>query len=235
MNRHRLKERQDRINRMEFPIKCQEYNLKRFYNKKIKSLKAEIKKINEKKVFEFEKFNKIKYTLNEYVFHILTLLYTKNNNPVEKEQIIESRKIIDKLNNYQDEKDRLLLNDKEILEDEVLNYYEKEDKREVDMMTSNFEKIDFGINWFNKLKDDFFLENASEETVSDLSSRFGKLINLNKKLKLDYKFNKMIYEKMLQVYNKEMNKHKKLLILEMKLNNINNKIKRNEKNDERMI
>ena len=50
MNRHRLKERQDRINRMEFPIKCQEYNLKRFYNKKIKSLKAEIKKINEKKV-----------------------------------------------------------------------------------------------------------------------------------------------------------------------------------------
>ena len=232
MNRHRLKERQDRINRMEFPIKCQEYNLKRFYNKKIKSLKAEIKKINEKKVFEFEKFNKIKYTLNEYVFHILTLLYKKNNNPVEKEQIIESRKIIDKLNNYQDEKDRLLLNDKEILEDEVLNYYEKEDKREVDMMTSNFEKIDFGINWFNKLKDDFFLENASDETVSDLSSRFGKLINQNKKLKLDYKFNKMIYEKMLQVYNKEMNKHKKLLILEMNLKNINNKIKGNEKTDE---
>ena len=35
----RLKERQDRINRKEFPFKCEEHNLKLFYDKKIKSLK----------------------------------------------------------------------------------------------------------------------------------------------------------------------------------------------------
>ena len=48
MNLHKLKERQDRINRKEFPLKCEEHNIKLEYDKKIKSCKTEIKSIKTK-------------------------------------------------------------------------------------------------------------------------------------------------------------------------------------------
>ena len=124
MNLHKLKERQDRINRKEFPLKCEEHNIKLEYDKKIKSCKTEIKSIKTKISEEYRKTTVIKDNLNEYVFHIISLLFNKNNYPKEKEVIITSRNINDTLQKYQDYKNKLLLDDKEMFEDRMFKLIE---------------------------------------------------------------------------------------------------------------
>ena len=54
MNLHKLRERQARINRLEFPLKCEEHNIKLKYNKNIKKLKTEINSIKPKLAEEYK-------------------------------------------------------------------------------------------------------------------------------------------------------------------------------------
>ena len=211
MNLHKLKERQDRINRKEFPLKCEEHNIKLEYDKKIKSCKTEIKSIKTKISEEYRKTNVIKDNLNEHIFHIISLLFNKNNYPKEKEVIITSRNINDTLQKYQDYKNKLLLDDKEMFEDRMFKLIENEDKREKGLINLGFEKIDFGIKHFHKLRDEFFKKDENKESIRDISNKFEKIINQNKKLKWDFNLIKIIYEKLLRMYRKEMNTYKKLL------------------------
>ena len=219
MNLHRLRERQDRINRKEFPLKCEEHNKKLSFDKKIKSCKTEIKSLKNKISLEFRQTTITKDVLNEYIFHIISLVFNKNYLPKEREMIEESRQIINLLQKYQDEKSNLLLNDKEMFEDKVMKLMEEEDKREKDLINFGFEKIDFGIKYFNKVKDDFFLNNGNKVDIRGLSDKFEKLKEENRKLNLDFKLIKISYEKMLQMYNKEMKEYLKLKKLTEEIDN----------------
>ena len=213
MNLHKLRERQARINRLEFPLKCEEHNIKLEYDKKIKVLKSQINSIKSKLSEEYRLTALIKDSLNDYVFHILSYLFNKRNHPKEKSIIIQSRKIIEAIQNYQIIKNELIIKEKEKIEEQFKALFEQEKKREQDMLNDEFKKLVFIINYFNKLKDDFFNKNDIQKNVRDLSSKFGKLLEENQKLKWDFNFIKIIYEEMLKIYNKEMNKFKKLLSL----------------------
>ena len=219
MNLHRLRARQDRINRKEFPLKCEEHNKKLSFDKKIKSCKTEIKSLKNKISLEFRQTTITKDVLNEYIFHIISLVFNRNYLPKEREMIEESRQIINLLQKYQDEKSNLLLNDKEMFEDKVMKLMEEEDKREKDLINFGFEKIDFGIKYFNKVKDDFFLNNGNKVDIRGLSDKFEKLKEENRKLNLDFKLIKISYEKMLQMYNKEMKEYLKLKKLTEEIDN----------------
>ena len=129
MNLHKLRERQDRINRKEFPLKCEEHNMKLFYDKKIKACKAEMKLIKNKIGEEYKITALNKDVLNEYVAHIISLIFNKNNYPKEKEIIIVSREIMDLLQKYQDEKINLFIHEKEKFEDKMMKSIEKEDNK----------------------------------------------------------------------------------------------------------
>ena len=229
MNLHKLKERQDRINRNEFPLKCEEHNIKLEYDKKIKACKTEIKSIKTKISEEYRKTTVMKDNLNEYVYHIISLLFNKNNYTKEKEVIITSRNINNTLKKYQDYKNKLLLEDKEMFEDKIFKLIEYEDKREKGLINLGFEKIDFGIKNFHKLKDEFFQKDENKDSIRDLSNKFEKIINQNKKLKWDFNLIKIIYEKLLRMYKKEMNTYK-ILLNKLSNNNINNK--RNKRYEE---
>ena len=226
MNLHKLRERQARINRLEFPLKCEEHSIKLKYDKKIQKLKTEINSINSKLAEEYKITSITKDNLNDYVFHIFSLFFNKRNHPIEKEIILQSRQIIDAIQNYQEIKNELVLKEKEKMEDQTQILMEKENKRENDMIKEGFKKIDFCIKNFNKIKDDFFDKNKNKESVRDLSNKFAKLIDENQKLKWDFKFVKIIYEKMMKMYNKEMNNYIKLLRLynNNKSNENNNKL-----------
>ena len=213
MNLHKLRERQARINRLEFPLKCEEHNIKLEYDKKIKVLKSKINSIKSKLSEEYRLTALIKDSLNDYVFHILSYLFNKRNHPKEKSIIIQSRKIIEAIQNYQIIKNELIIKEKEKIEEQFKALFEQEKKREQDMLNDEFKKLVFIINYFNKLKDDFFDKSNIQKNVRDLSSKFGKLFEENQKLKWDFNFIKIIYEEMLKIYNKEMNKFKKLLSL----------------------
>ena len=234
MNLRKLKEKQARINRFEFPLKCEEHNIKLEYDKKIKELKSEINLIKSKLEEEYRQTILIKDTLNEYVFHIISLFFNKKNQPSEKQIIIQSRKIIDSIQNYQEIKNELILKEKEKMEDQFKILFEQEKKREQDMIDEEFKKAVFWINKFDKLKDDFYNKNAKKESVTDLSNKYGKLLKENQILKWDFNFVKLIYEKMLNMYNKEMNKYKKLLSLYNK-SNINNTDEKNKLFTTRLI
>ena len=67
-----------------------------------------------------------------------------------------------------------------------------------------------------------------------MSNKYGKLLKENQILKWDFNFVKLIYEKMLNMYNKEMNKYKKLLSLYNK-SNINNTDEKNKLFTTRLI
>ena len=219
---YKLREREARINRLEFPLKCEEHNIKLKYDKKIKKLKTEINSIKSKLAEEYKLTSITKDNLNEYVFHILSLFFNKRNHHTEKEIILQSRQIIDAIQNYQEIKNELILKEKEKMEDHIQLLMEKENKREIDMINDGFKKIDFCIKNFNKLKDDFFDKNKNKESVRDLSNKFAKVIDENQKLKWDFKFVKIIYEKMMKMYNKEMSNYIKLLKLYNNKSNENN-------------
>ena len=206
----RLKERQDRINRKEFPFKCEEHNLKLFYDKKIKACKVEKRLIKNKISEEYKITTITKDVLNEYVAHILSLIFNKNNYPKEKDAIRISRNIIDLLQKYQDEKAKLFIEEKEKIEEIMAVSIEKEDKREIDMIESGFQRIDSNIKYFNKLKDDFFNKDAKNVSIRQLSDKFSKLVEENRKVKLDFKMVKITYEKILKIYKKEIDNYIKL-------------------------
>ena len=206
----RLKERQDRINRKEFPFKCEEHNLKLFYDKKIKACKTEKRLIKNKISEEYKITTITKDLLNEYVAHILSLIFNKNNYPKEKDAIRISRNIIDLLQKYQDEKAKLFIEEKEKIEEIMAVSIEKEDKREIDMIESGFQRIDSNIKYFNKLKDDFFNKDAKNVSIRQLSDKFSKLVEENRKVKLDFKMVKITYEKILKIYKKEIDNYIKL-------------------------
>ena len=206
----RLKERQDRINRKEFPFKCEEHNLKLFYDKKIKACKTEKRLIKNKISEEYKITTITKDLLNEYVAHILSLIFNKNNYPKEKDAIRISRNIIDLLQKYQDEKAKLFIEEKEKIEEIMVVSIEKEDKREIDMIESGFQRIDSNIKYFNKLKDDFFNKDAKNVSIRQLSDKFSKLVEENRKVKLDFKMVKITYEKILKIYKKEIDNYIKL-------------------------
>ena len=186
MNLHKLRERQARINRLEFPLKCEEHNIKLEYDKKIKVLKSQINSIKSKLSEEYRLTALIKDSLNDYVFHILSYLFNKRNHPKEKSIIIQSRKIIEAIQNYQIIKNELIIKEKEKIEEQFKALFEQEKKREQDMLNDEFKKLVFIINYFNKLKDDFFNKNDIQKNVRDLSSKFGKLLEENQKLKWDF-------------------------------------------------
>ena len=215
----RLKERQDRINRKEFPFKCEEHNLKLFYDKKIKACKAEKRLIKNKISEEYKITTITKDVLNEYVIHVLSLIFNKNNYPKEKEAIIISREITSLLQHYQDEKNKLFINEKEKFEDQIVQFIQIEDKRENNLIKEGFKKIDLSIKFFNKLKDEFFKPNENKETISELSDKFERLMEENRKLKLDLKMIKIVYEKMKEFYDREMDKN---LMLKKYFENPNN-------------
>ena len=217
----RLKERQDRINRKEFPFKCEEHNLKLFYDKKIKALKAEKKLIKNKVSEEYKITTITKDLLNEYVAHLISLIFNKNNYPKEKDAIKLSRNIINLLQKYQDEKAKLFIEEKEKIEDIMAISAEEEDKKQIDMIESGFQRIDSRIKYFNKLKDDFFNKDAKNESIRQLSDKFSKLVEENRKVKLDLKLVKVAYEKILKIYKKEMNNYIKLI---KRCENINNNL-----------
>ena len=225
MNLHKLKEKQARINRFEFPLKCEEHNIKLEYDKKIKKLKSEINLIKSKIEEEYKQTVLKKESLNKYIFHIFSLFFNNNNQPSEKQIILQSRKIIEELQNYQEIKNKLILKEKEKMVDNFNNLFEQEKKREQDMVDEEFKKVVFWIDKFNKLKDDFYNKISKKESATDMNDKYGKLLRENQILKWDFNFIKIIYEKMLKMYNKEMNKYKKLLILYNKsnINNIKNK------------
>ena len=87
------------------------------------------------------------------------------------------------------------------------------------MINNGFKKIDYCIKNFNKLEDDFFDKNKNKERVRDLNNKFAKLNDENQKIKGDFKFIKIFYEKMMKMYNK--NNYIKLLKL-FKTNNKSN-------------
>ena len=217
----RLKERQDRINRKEFPFKCEEHNLKLFYDKKIKALKAEKKLIKHKISEEYKITTITKDVLNEYVAHLISLIFNKNNYPKEKDAIKLSRNIINLLQKYQDEKAKLFIEEKEKIEDIMAISAEEEDKKQIDMIESGFQRIDSRIKYFNKLKDDFFNKDAKNESIRQLSDKFSKLVEENRKVKLDLKLVKVAYEKILKIYKKEMDNYRKLI---KRCENINNNL-----------
>ena len=219
MNLHKLRERQARINRKEFPLKCEEHNIKLSFDKKIKSCKTEMTSIKNKISDEYRKTSITKDSLNEYVFHIISLIFNKNNYPKEKEALKISRQIIYLLEKYQEEKNRLFMNDKEILEDKMAILIEKEDKREKELLNKSFERIDLGIKYYNKIKDDLYINNIKKENIRELSDKFGKLVEENRKLQLDLKLRKIENEKILQIYNKEIKENLKLKKLSEESNN----------------
>jgi len=217
----KLKERQDRINRKEFPFKCEEHNLKLFYDKKIKALKAERKLIKHKISEEYKITTITKDVLNEYVAHLISLIFNKNNFPKEKDAIKLSRNIINLLQKYQDEKAKLFIEEKEKIEDIMAISAEEEDKKQIDMIESGFQRIDSRIKYFNQLKDDFFNKDVKNESISQLSDKFSKLVEENRKVKLDLKLVKVAYEKILKIYKKEMDNYRKLI---KRCENINNNL-----------
>ena len=113
MNLHKLREKQALKNRLEFPLKCEEHNIKLEYDKKIKLLKSDINSIKSKIEKEYKQTILIKDNLDEYIPHIISLIFNKKNQPSEKQIIIQSRKIIDELQKYQDIKNELILKEKE--------------------------------------------------------------------------------------------------------------------------
>ena len=210
MNLYKLRERQKRINLKEFPFKCEEDNQKKFYDKKIKVIKAQIKAIKSKMSEEYRKTFLTKDTLIEYLAHIISLIFNKNNYPKEKEAIIISREITNLLQHYQDEKNKLFINEKEKFEDQIVQFIQIEDKRENNLIKEGFKKIDLNIKFFNKIKDEFFSTNDKKESIRELSDKFEKLLEDNRKCKLDLKMIKIIHEKIKQIYNREKNINFKL-------------------------
>ena len=85
MNLHKLRERQARINRLEFPLKCEEHSIKLKYDKKIQKLKTEINSINSKLAEEYKITSITKDNLNDYVF-IFFLYFVINGITLQKKK-----------------------------------------------------------------------------------------------------------------------------------------------------
>ena len=211
MIRQKLKERQDRINRKEFPLKCEQHNIKIIYDKKIKECKSEIKSTKNKIINEYKKTVLTKDYLNEYVFRLISLFFNENNHPNEKEIIKKSYNIIDALEEFQEEKKKIFLNEKEILEGKALGLFEKEDQNEKELINNGFKRICLSIEFFNKLKDEFIQKNSKLENISYISEKFDKLYYQNRNLQWDLNLIKIVNAKIIKMYNKELEKNKSLL------------------------
>ena len=78
------------------------------------------------------------------------------------------------------------------------------------MIESGFKKIDFGIKNFHKLKDEFFNKEEKKDSIRELSDKFEKLVEQNRKIKLELNLIKVINKKMIKFLTKEKNLNLKL-------------------------
>lgn len=205
MNLHKLRKREELKNRLEFPLKCAEHDLKLFFDNKKADCKDIYKNILNKIKKEYNK-NKIKSNhLIEYIYNIDNRIFNSNLHPSENNILENLYKYYDMIKEFQECKGRLLIEDKEKLEAKVSILFKKEEKRENKALKNMTEEIMYGFDIYDKLKNEF-LENRNN--YDNPVHEFDNLIQEKRYLKSELELVKSLNLKLKKMLKRIRNKKK---------------------------
>ena len=207
MNLHKLRKREELKNRLEFPLKCAEYNIKLSFDNKKEECKEIYKTVANKIKLEYNK-NKIKNNhLIEYIYNIDNRIINPKPNSNDNKILEVIKNNYDLIKEFQESKGRLLIEEKEKLEDKVATLFRKEEKKENKKLKKATDEIMYGFDIYNKLKDDFLESNYDfNHPLNDIDNLIQEkrvlkteleiIKNINVKLKEMLKNQKKIYKKL---------------------------------------
>ena len=220
MNRHKLKLYEDKKAKLEFPLKCHEYDIKLSFDKKKLECKNKYKSISNQIIKEYLKNKKTINYLDNYIDKITIksfgdILYSKEKNILEN---LETN--FKMIKDYGKMKDQLYMNDREDIENKAINLFKNEENKENKKFEYIKDETKYAFNIYNKFKEDFLETkkryinpiNNYEKLIYEnrhLITKLELIKNLNKNLKKMLKKEKQEKEKLLQMENKNKEKMQK--------------------------
>ena len=214
MNRHKLKLYQDKINKLEFPFKLKEYNIKQSFDNKKKELKNQSKSISNNILKEYQKNKKSINHFSDYIDTITSKIFNNNLFPKEKDILNNLEINCNMIKEYQECKKRLFFEDKELLEEEFAELFKKEEKNQNKKLEIITKETLYYFNLFGKLNDEYLDTKKRFRNPMDkfeyfqlenrhLKNKIEILKNTNKKLKEIAEKERDIYINLLNMNNKE--------------------------------
>ena len=228
MNLHKLRQREELKNKREFPLKCIENDIKISFDNKKKECKKEFKSINNKIIKEYIKNKKTSNYLTDYIYNIDTRIFNSNLYPKEKNILQNLEKNYDMIKEYQEWKERVFIEDREILEDKVADLFKKEEKRENQSLQFITDETMFYFALYNKLKEDFL---EDKKGLSKPIKDFDNLVYQNRHLKIELELIKNLNMKLKKILKNQRNIYDKIICAQYKQREISNKKNKKNKND----
>lgn len=203
---HKLKKRNDLINKLEYPLKIQEHELTLSFKKKKKECKQNIKSLINETFHEIKKSHYTNMYLDEYISHINDKIYNRNLHPKEKNVFENYATNYNLIRGYQDIRKNLLLNDKEMLEEKTADLMKKEEERENKLLDFVYDEAKYNFDAYYHYKDDFI---ETKKKLRKPMDDFEKFRNENRYLRMELEILKDLHNKLKDIYKNEWKKYEK--------------------------
>ena len=226
MNRIKLHQYEEKKNRLQFPLKLKEYNIKLLYNDKIKEYKNTCKSINEKIIKKYQKNQKTINHLSDYIDKIKNDIFKDNLYSKEKKILKNLETNINMIKDYEEQKKKLYIYDKEELEDKLGDLFKIKEMHQKKKFEYLKKETKYHFDLHKKLNEEF------EDTKNELrnpSDNFEFLINDNRHMITKLEIIKNINMKLNEIYKKEKKYYLELLQNKAEKNNINQIFENNKK------
>ena len=226
MNRIKLQQYEEKKNRLQFPLKLKEYNIKLLYNDKIKEYKNTCKSINEKIIKKYQKNQKTINHLSDYIDKITNDIFKDNLYSKEKKILKNLETNINMIKDYEEQKKKLYIYDKEELEDKLGDLFKIKEMHQKKKFEYLKKETKYHFDLHKKLNEEF------EDTKNELrnpSDNFEFLINDNRHMITKLEIIKNINMKLNEIYKKEKKYYLELLQNKAEKNNINQILENNKK------
>lgn len=227
MNRHRLKQYEEKKNLLQFPLKCNEYDLKLSFDKKIKEYKNECSSTTKKIKKEYIKNKNVTNYLGDYIDNINAKIFNNNLFPKEKNILLNLETNFNMIKDCQEQKKILFMYDREDLEDKIVDLFRNEEIKQNKKLNFINGETEYHFNLFKKLNEEFFnRKNIFENSMDE----YEQLIYKKRHLKTKFEIIKKLNVQLKEILKKEKENELKLIKMENNKGEIINK--KNEKENQ---
>ena len=208
MNRVRLQQYEEKKNKLQFPLKLNEYNIKLSYDKKKKECKSKCQSLTREIINKYIKNKKTINYLSDYIDKITTDVFKDNLFPKEKNILENLETNINMIKDYGEQKKKLYMYDREDLEDKLVDQVKTVEMNQNKKFEHLKKETKYYFNLHDKINEDFL---DTKKRFRSPMDNFEYLIHDNRHLNSKLEIIKRINLKLKEIYKKEKKYNLKLI------------------------
>ena len=198
MNRVRLQQYEEKKNKLQFPLKLNEYNIKLSYDKKKKECKSKCQSLTREIINKYIKNKKTINYLSDYIDKITTDVFKDNLFPKEKNILENLETNINMIKDYGEQKKKLYMYDREDLEDKLVDQVKTVEMNQNKKFEHLKKETKYYFNLHDKINEDFL---DTKKRFRSPMDNFEYLIHDNRHLNSKLEIIKRINLKLKEIYN----------------------------------